>query len=322
MHDLIIIGGGPAGLTAAIYAIRKRLDVVVVSHDLGGKTRHHMEMPWGEPHRVIRGAPIIEKFQRELEYLGFVHRAEGVSEVRREEGGGESGEGVFRVTLFDGEELEAWSVILATGADVEMLGVPGELDYIGRGLSYSAISYASLFLGRPTVVVGRGMLGLRAVAELSRVSSSVVFIVPGRDGEDADDDALMLAVTSDPRVTVIRDRRVVAIEGGAFVERVVLEGPGGRESIPADGVFIELSLVPVTDPVRGLVDLDEQGRVIVDNACRTSCAGLFAAGDVTNSYAEQVLVAVGEGAKAALASYEYLMFRRTMAMAGRPGAGG
>jgi alkyl hydroperoxide reductase subunit F len=302
MHDLIIVGGGPAGLTAAIYSIRKRLDVLLVSNDLGGKTNYKMVLPWVEEiHRVIRGVEIIDKFRRELEYLDFTHRLEAVKTIAKQED-------FFNVKTVSGAEFTAKSVILATGSRVRHLDVPGEQKYVGRGLSYSAISYAPLFLGKHTTVIGDGMLALRAVAELSQVADTVHLIAPTHGALDTH---LAKSLTANRmKVVVLEEHKVKAIDGRDFAERVILETPaGGEAEIGSDGIFVELGLIPNTDLVTGLADLDEQGRVIVDNRNFTTCPGLFAAGDVTNAYAEQVLIAVGEGAKAALSAYEYLSFR-------------
>ncbi|HEX6384869.1 MAG TPA: FAD-dependent oxidoreductase, partial [Anaerolineae bacterium] len=171
MYDLIIVGGGPAGLTAAIYAIRKRLNTLVVSQDLGGKINYDMELPWVEGHQVIRGVEVVEKFWRELDYLDFARRLERVATVAKDED-------VFLVTTADGTELQARSVILATGSRIQQLEVPGERDFIGRGLSYSALSYAPLFVSKRAAVIGDAKLALRAVAELALVASTVHFIVP------------------------------------------------------------------------------------------------------------------------------------------------
>lgn len=299
MYDLIIVGGGPAGLTAAIYAIRKRLNVLLISQDLGGKTNYHMTMPNVEMHQVIRGVDIVSKFQRELEYLDFTYRMDMVEAISQKENH-------FQLTTSGEATLTAESVIWATGSRVKHLDVPGELDYIGRGLSYSAISYAPLFIDKRTVVVGDQKLALRAVAELAQVASSVHLVAPSAGLLDS---ALGRKITRDQvKVVVLEGHKVKAVVGNGFAEGVVLETPEGQETkVEADGIFVELGLLPNSDPIKDLIDLDEQGRVIVDNRNRTSCPGLFAAGDVTNAYAEQVLIATGEGAKAALSAYEYIL---------------
>jgi alkyl hydroperoxide reductase subunit F len=299
MYDLIIVGGGPAGLTAAVYAVRKRLNVILVSEDLGGKTNYQMTLPWTEIHQVIRGVDIVDKFRRELQYLDFAHRVEPVKRITKTD------DGVFDVTLAS-ETLRAKSVILATGSRVQHLDVPGEKQYIGRGITYSAVSYAPLFIGKHTTVVGDGMLALRAVAELQQMAASVHLVAPSHGLLDTPMAQKLLADRM--KVVVLEGHKVKAVEGNGFAKRVILQTPDGQEAeIGADGIFVELGLIPNTDLVIGLVNLDEQGRVVVDNRNHSSCPGLFAAGDVTNAYAEQVLIAVGEGAKAALSAYEYLL---------------
>jgi len=299
MYDLIIVGGGPAGLTAAIYAIRKRLNVMLVSNDLGGKTNYFIDLPWTETHQVIRGGDVVTKFRRELEYLDFVHRLEPVELISRKND-------VFTVKTSE-TELATQSIILATGSRVKHLDVPGEQKFVGRGVSFSAISYAPLFIGKHTIVIGDGMLALRAIAELVQIADSVHLVAPSRGVLDTP--MAKSLVTDRVKVVVLEGHQVKAIEGDDFARRVVLTTPEGQEkTLDTDGIFVELGLIPNVEMVKGLVNLDDQGRVIVDNRNRTSCPGLFAAGDVTNAFAEQVLIAVGEGAKAALSAYEYLSF--------------
>lgn len=298
MYDLIIVGGGPAGLTAAIYAIRKRLDVFLISRDLGGKTNYRMELPDMEDHLVIRGVEVVDKFWRELDYLEFARRLDPVKAIHKK------GE-IFEVITTEGDSLQARSVILATGSRVRQLGVPGEDKFIGRGLSYSAISHAPLFLGKQTAVVGDGALALRAVNELSLVAETVNLII--RSGEILET-RLARHFLGNSKVVIWEGYSVEVILGTDFAERLIVKAPDGtREELAVDGIFVELGLIPNSDMVRDLADLDEEGRVMVDNVNRTSCPGLFAAGDVTDAYAEQVLIAVGEGAKAALSAFDYLM---------------
>jgi len=299
MYDLIIIGGGPAGLTAAVYAIRKRLNVLLVSTDFGGKTNYHMVLPWAETHQIIRGVEVVDKFRRELQYLDFAHRLETVQQITKEAG-------VFAVSLADGTKLTAKSVLLTTGSRVKHLDVPGERDYIGRGVSFSAISYAPLFVGKHTTVIGDGNLALRAVSELCQVAATVHLVAPAHGVLDTP--MAKKLIEDGMKVVVFEEYRVKAIEGNGFAERVIIESPEGQEAeINTDGIFIELGLIPNSKLVKDLAYLDDQDRVIVDNRNRTNCLGLFAAGDVTNAFAEQVLIAVGEGAKAALSAYEYLL---------------
>ncbi|MEZ4644458.1 MAG: FAD-dependent oxidoreductase [Chloroflexota bacterium] len=297
MHDLIIIGGGPAGLTAAVYAIRKRLDVVLVSQDLGGKINYTMSLPNMEPYQVIRGADIVEKFWQELDYLDFARRLESVTAVTRSND-------IFTIHLADQTTLSARAVIYAAGVHVQRLDIPGERRFLGRGASYSAISHAHLFLDKTVAVIGDGHRARRAVAELTQVADHVHLITPSLDAGKTLRD---MAAAND-KVTLWPGYRLSEMAGDDFLAQVTLQSHGGTaETLYIDGLFIELGLIPNTKPLADLAQLDENGRVIVDKLNRTTCPGLFAAGDVTDICVEQVLVAVGEGAKAALTAYDYLL---------------
>lgn len=298
MYDLIVIGGGPAGLTAAIYAIRKRLNVLLISKDLGGKTNFHLDLPDQEAYLVIRGVEVVNKFKSELEYLNFTRRMEKVERVTKNNGH-------FQVQLENGDELEAKAVIVATGARQQFLDVPGEREYLSKGLCYSAVSYAPLFIEKKTVVIGDGELALRSAAELSTVANRVHLVGPtGKVLETP----LGQKVKASSNVTILEGYKVTKVLGNGYAERVVVKDPEGNETdIPADGTFVEMALIPNSQMVADLVAINEDGFIEVDCYSRTDVPGLFAAGDVTHIMAEQVLVAVGEGVKAALSAYEYLL---------------
>jgi thioredoxin reductase len=303
MYDLIVIGGGPAGLTATIYAIRKRLNVLLVSKDLGGKTNFRLALPWVEDYErkgfsIIRGLEVVDKFRRELEYLDFARHMEPVEQVTRKDGG-------FNVVTRGGAELPARSIIVATGAKQELLNVPGEREYMMRGMCYSAVSYAPLFIDRTVIVIGEGELAQRAAGELATIAKQVYVVC---ECDDAMNTPLAKKLLAANNVKLMNDCKVLEIRGDNFARSVLIQDLDGNEiELEADGTFIEKALTPLARMVEDLVELDEMGRIVVDYANRTSIPGVFAAGDVTNSYAEQVLVAVGEGAKAALSAYNYLL---------------
>jgi alkyl hydroperoxide reductase subunit F len=279
MPELIVVGGGPAGLTAAFYAVRRRLEVLLVSPDRGGKTRFQLALPGFEEHRVIRGGELVSRFARELEYLGYPLRSGSVERVSAD---GDR----FRVLLAGtagtaGEELTARAVILATGCRSRRLGVPGEAELFQNGLYGSAASYAHLFLDKSVLVAGDGPRARSAAVELAAAGAKVRLLQWGE--------------------------RLTALRGAAGAVEAVLTSPAGGESVlRVDGVFNELEPLPASGPVAGLAELDGSGYVRVDARCRSSRPGLFAAGDVTDVHREQVLVAVGEGAKAFLSAAEYL----------------
>lgn len=287
-------------MTAAIYAIRKRLNVLLISKDLGGKTNYRLALPWIEEYQVINGLEVVNKFRSELEYLKFARSMDSVDQIEKNPDG-------FTVHTKGGEQLEARAVIIATGTRQQRLAVPGEKDFIMRGLCYSALSYAPLFIERKTVVIGSGDLALRSGAELATVAKHVHMV--GVD-EAALQSPLGKKLQAADNVTILENYEVVSVLGNGYANCIVVKGPDGQESmLEAEGTFVEMALLPQSQMVAGLVDLDNQGRIKVDCYAKTSMPGIFAAGDVTDSYAEQVLVAVGEGAKAALSAYEYLLPR-------------
>jgi alkyl hydroperoxide reductase subunit F len=298
MYDLIIIGGGPAGLTAAVYALRKRLNVLLLSKDLGGKTNYRLALPWIEDYQVIKGLEVVNKFRSELEYLDFARHIESVEKIEKKADH-------FVVTTKGGAMMEAKAIILATGTRQVRMNVPGEKEFTMKGLCYSALSYAPLFIDRSVVVIGDEDLALRSAGELSTVAKEVTMVC---DSDTALDSPLGQKLQQSKNVKIRTGYQIVEVQGDEYARKLILKDPAGKLSeYEADGIFVEKALTPNTVMVKDLVELDAQGRIVVDGGCRTSVPGLFAAGDVTNTYAEQVLVAVGEGAKAALSAYEYLL---------------
>jgi thioredoxin reductase len=211
----------------------------------------------------------------------------------------------FAVLTKGGDELETRAIIIASGTRQVRLDVPGEKEYLMKGVGYSALSYAPLFIDKTTLVVGDDDLALRAAAELATVSKHV-YLVRASCADTTS--PLCKKVSTATNVSFLQGHQVVEIKGDEYARSVVVKSPEGILSeISVDGTFVEMALIPNSKMVEGLVELDSQGRIVVDCANRTSVPGIFAAGDVTNTYAEQVLVAVGDGAKAALSAYDYLL---------------
>jgi thioredoxin reductase len=297
MYDMIIVGGGPAGLTAAVYAIRKRLNVLLVSNDLGGKTNYHLALPWTEDYQVIRGLELVNKFRSELEYLDFARLLDSVEKIEKKDDH-------FIVQTKGGSALESRAVILATGTRQALLNVPGEKDFMGKGLSYSALSYAPLFIDKTVIVIGSGELALRSAGELATVAKQVTVVC---EGDKPMDTPLAKKLSGAGNVTILKGAQVLEVKGDTYARTLVVKDKTGKVAeYSADGMFVEKELIANVKMVGGMIELDANGRIEVDGACRTSIPGLFAAGDVTN-VAEQVLIAIGEGAKAALAAYDYLL---------------
>ena len=297
MYDLIILGGGPAGLTATIYALRKRLNALLITRDLGGKTNYRLQLPFVEKHLVISGEDVVGRFANEIEYLEFSREYDKAEKVEKSKKG-------FKVTTRGGKSHEARVLIVATGALGRLLNVPGEKEFMNRGLCYSAQSYAPLFIDRQVGVIGDAGLALRATAELARIARKVTLIAPSHGELDS---PMGKKVLSASNVEVLESFQVEAVLGDTYARKLVISREEERREIEADAFFVEIDLVPQSELVADLVARDAQGRIIVDARNRSSAEGIFAAGDVTDVISEQVLISIGEGAKAALAAYEYLL---------------
>lgn len=304
MYDLIIIGGGPAGLTAAIYGLRKRLDVLLISKDLGGKTNWRLQLPDVQHHLVINGEEVVNRFVNEIHYLDFARVLDKVERVEPIAGG-------YRVFTRGGKEhehtassYEAKALIIATGTQGKFLDVPGEREFMMRGLCFSALSYAPLFIDRTGVVVGDTKLALMAALELAQIAKHVTLVAPTRGELDT---PLGQHLRTLSNVLILEGYAAVQVNGDDYARSLIVKKNGDQRELATDVIFVELGLKPNSEFIANLIELEADGRIKIDNNNRTSLPGIFAAGDVTNVYAEQVLIAVGEGAKAALAAYEYLL---------------
>ncbi|MEJ2759575.1 MAG: NAD(P)/FAD-dependent oxidoreductase [Anaerolineales bacterium] len=256
------------------------------------------QAPWIQDYQVIRGGEIISKFKQELEYLDFAHKMDEVTRITKIEDG-------FAVETHSGETYNTKALILANGVSLNWLEIPGEKEFMGKGVCYSAISYAPMFIDRDTAVYGEGELALRSAAELSTVAKQVHLIGSLSDVMETD---LGKKLQGAENVILHPEYHVTKISGNEYANHVSMVGPDGKqEELETECVFVEKELHPNTDFIKDLVDLDDKGRVIINKINHTSTPGIFAAGDITNIYAEQVLVAIGEGAKAALSAYDYLL---------------
>ena len=297
MYDLIILGGGPAGLTAAVYALRKRLKVLLITRDLGGKTNFRLQLPFIEKHLVITGEEVVSRFANEIDYLEFSRVFDKAVKIERLPKG-------FQVHTRDGQAYSARALIVSTGAWGQRLDVPGEKEYMMRGLCYSAVSYAPLFIERDTCVIGDSALAMRSTAELATIARKVTLVAPTHGDLDS---AMGARVRQAPNVEILEGYQVESVQGDEYARKIVIHGNGEKLELTADAFFVEIDLVPQSDLVAELVTRDAAGHIVIDARNRTSCEGIFAAGDVTDVISEQVLISIGEGAKAALSAYEFLL---------------
>jgi len=297
MHDLIIIGAGPAGLAASLYAALKRLDFLVLSRNLGGKTNYSIKLPDMEEHQVIRAKELVAIYKSKLEYLRHSYRLEGVKSVTRTDG-------FFSVTTDKGATEESKAVLVATGTKNRHLDVPGEAKFLSRGLGYSSISYSHLFNGKRVFLTGDTDRVLISAIEMS-IHSDYVALLLLEGGSYSQD--LLDHVNSIGRIEVFADGTIAEFRGGDYATEAVISTPEGERTITADGFFVEPQPQGNARFLEGVVEYQGAGFVPVDARCMTTVPGLFGAGDITGCCYEQVLVALGEGAKAALSAYHYLL---------------
>jgi len=297
--DAAIIGAGPSGLAAAAYLLYARLNVVLVSPDLGGKVTYPFALRDVPSHDTVWGAGLVHELAERVTAELKHHIKDTVSLVTR------LADGAFSVTLSEGGTIEARTITICTGVRAQRLFVEGEAGYWGKGLSYSAISHAPLFANRSVAVIGGGERSISALQILIPLATHIDYIEARP--QPIVDRARAEATFAHPKISVFRGWEVQQITGDEFVTGLDLVGVNGEvRSVPAEGIFVQYGLLPNNGAVRDLVELDANGHIVVDERCATSAPGIYAAGDVTTVYAEQVPVSIGEGAKAGLTAWQYL----------------
>lgn len=297
--DVLVIGAGPAGMTAAVYCARKRLKVAIVTKDIGGQVAWTLGIENYMGFQYITGRELTAKFDEQVRQFPVPMVMDDVTELRRE---GDR----FVISTAGERSIEARTVIIASGKRPKELGVKDEKKLIGRGLSYCATCDAPLFAKMDVAVVGGANSAIQAAIELAEIANKVYIVSRGQWRADA-------VVAERAEKTTKLEKRigydVVDVLGQERVEGLIIRNrsTGQEEKLDLRGVFVEVGLQPNTSFVGDLVKLNEQGEIMVDPKCQTGVPGLFAAGDVTMVYEKQIVVAAGEGAKAALSAYEYLL---------------
>lgn len=300
MHDLIIIGGGAAGMTAAVYAVRKKLDIMVVTRDIGGQMLWTRDIENYMGFQYITGPELIGKFEEHVKNFPVPIEYDEVVNLAR------TGDGCFTLQTAE-KSYRGKTVIIASGKRPRRLNVPGEENFTGRGVGYCATCDGPLYGGKTVAVVGGGNSAVQAVIELAGIAQKVYLIARG---ELRADPIIIDKMTALSNAEVLSGYRIERIEGGERVEKAVVTN--GKESgeLGLQGIFVEIGLDPNSEFARGVTKLNSFGEIVIDCRTRTGVPGLFAAGDVSSGPDKQIIVAAGDGAKAAICAYEYLMFRK------------
>ncbi len=301
-YDLIIIGGGPAGLTAAMYGARYKLDTAVLEKETpGGQVTltDFVENYPGFP-EGIEASQLAKLFEEHAKVAGAEIISRQVSKLVKH------GEKDFELFTYHGDSFRAKSVIIATGCNPRRLGVPGEKELTGRGVSYCAVCDGPFFKGRPIAVVGGGESALTEALYLAKLTDKL-YLIHRRD-QFRGARVLGDRVRNHPNIELVLNSVVTEIHGKDKVEGVTvknkLTGETGR--LDVDAVFIYIGLIPNIEPFKDLVETDEAGFIKTDERMRTSTDGLFAAGDVRSKNLRQIVTAVADGALAATSADEYI----------------
>lgn len=306
-YDLVIIGGGPAGMTAAVYAARRKVDTLLVAKVIGGQTAWSADIENYLGFNMVTGPELVERFYAHVKKFDDdnatfdLEVAEGLEATAI----APSGSG-YLVTLTGGQNVVARAVIVAAGKLPRMLNVPGESKLMGKGVTFCATCDAPLFRGKVVAVVGGGNSALDAALQLIKLCPQVYLVTVNQElrGEQVMIDALQAA----PNAAILTEQETVGIVGDESVTGLKLRNlsTGAVQEIAVGGVFEEIGYEPATAFIKQVVRLNEAHEIIINEHNQTSAPGIFAAGDITNVPAKQIVVAAGEGAKAALEAHQYL----------------
>jgi len=302
MYDLIIVGGGPAGITAGIYAARQKLNTLLITKDFGGQMARKAVEIWNYPgFEKVSGIELIKKMVDHLKAQKIEIKTK--EEVIKVEKRGDD----FLVSTKNKKTYQAKAIILTSGGDPRPLEVAGEKEFIGKGVSYCTACDGPLFQDKTVAVIGGGNAGFEAAIALSKIAKKIYILEYGPEVKA--DEINQEIVESLGKTEIIKNAALKEIKGRDFVESIDYQDLKTKKinNLKVEGVFVEIGNQPATSYVKDLVDFNERDEIKVEfETCQTKTQGLFAAGDLNVGRYKQIVTACGEGAKAALAAYGYI----------------
>jgi alkyl hydroperoxide reductase subunit F len=301
MYDLVIVGGGPGGVAAGVYAARKKMKTALITDNFGGQSLVSSSIENWIGTKAISGFDLAKSLEEHLRAQAGIDIIDGdlVSVVAKRD------DGTFLVTTKNGKAIETRYILLTSGSRRKRLGVPGEDQFDGKGVVFCTTCDAPLFGGKTVAVVGGGNSALEGVEDLLMYAAKVYLLV--RSEILRGDPVTQEKVKADSRVEILWNTAVEEIRGDAFVNGIKYKNvkTGESKELPLEGVFVEIGLVPNSDFVKDIVKLNETGHVVIDaRTQQTSCPGIWAAGDVSDVLYEQNNISVGDAVKAVLNVYE------------------
>ncbi len=303
LYDAIILGAGPAGLSAAIYTARKLMKTLVISQNIGGQVAYYYDLDNYLGFSQVNAPDLVNKFEDHV-------RKYGVETDIGDEVTAVDLVGPFkRVTMGGGKQYLGKTLVIAMGSRHRPLNVPGEHELIGRGVSYCSTCDAPLYRNCDVAVVGGGNSGLQAAIDLMQIANRIYLVSMA---PLSGDQILQDRVRQSAKVEIITEYSPLRILGDKVVDaiEIVPIRTGEPRQLKVDGVFVEIGLMPNSSLFVDTLTTNRKGEILVDTECRTGVTGVFACGDITSVPYKQVVVAAGEGAKAALSAYQYLISRR------------
>jgi len=299
MYDLIIIGGGPAAVSAGIYAARKKLKTILITKDWGGQVALAPEIENYPGFDSITGAELVKKFVEHLK-KNELEIKEGV-EIKDIK----VNNNLVEVKA-NSDSYQAKAAIVTTGRNPRKLGLPNEAKFLGKGISYCSTCDAPLFKDKEVAVIGGGNMGLGTALDLVTYASKIYILE--YDSKIRADQYFQEKVKKNDKIEVITSARIAEIKGDQFVSSLSYSnGTGGKnKELLVQGIFVAIGSDASSFLVKNVVELNKEGEIKIDSRNRTSQPNIFAAGDVTDISHKQIVIAAGEGAKAALNAYDYL----------------
>jgi len=295
-YELIIIGAGPAGITAGVYAARKRMNFLIITTDIGGQASLGWDIENYIGYQFIAGTELMEKFKEHLEKFDVeVRNNEKATVVEKS--------GAFVQIHTDKGAYTAKTVIIASGRRPRKLGAPGEDEFKNKGVTYCATCDAPLFADMDVAVIGGGNAALDAALQLIKIAKRI-YLIEVKPKVTADR-IMVEKATESGKVFMYTGTKVKRIYGEQLVQGIEIEKDGKVEDLPVGGIFVEIGSTPASDFATGVIK-NERGEIVVNCSCETNIPGVFAAGDVTNVPAKQIIVACGEGAKACISAFDYV----------------
>ena len=301
MYDLVIIGGGPAGITAGLYSARQRLKTLLITKTFGGQVARksvHIENYPGLG--IISSMDLIQKFEKDLKNHPIEIKNTIVSGIKKDNN-------IISINTESGEKIETKTVIIASGADPRLLGIPGEKEFAGKGVSYCVACDGPIFVGKDVVVVGGGNSAFEAALSLSNYANKIYILIMGT--EIRADSINQNKVKDNNKIEVVTQAEIKEIKGDKFVNEVIYTDNQENKDVnlKVSGLFVEIGSQPAVSFTKDLLDLNDKNEIVVDSKnLRTSVDGIWAAGDVNSLLFKQIVIAAGEGAIAAMDVSNYL----------------